>query len=53
MPRADDYRAFDGAAREFRAIMSTDVFDGKKFVAAAGHGNHAVSDQNRDCLAIL
>jgi hypothetical protein len=52
MSRADDFRAFDGAARELSPIMRTEVLDGKKFIAAAGHGHHAVSHRNRDCLAV-
>src|ERR1700681_3823263 len=53
MSRADDFRAFDLAPRQFGAVMGADVLDGEVFTAAAHHGYHASAHRNGNRLAVV
>src|SRR5882724_4918626 len=53
MPRADDFRAFDGTPRQLGTVMSADVLDGKVFIAAAHDGHHASAHRNGNRLAVV
>src|SRR5216684_4183485 len=38
--RTDNFRSLDGAAGQFRAVVSADIFEGKIRLAAACDGDH-------------
>jgi hypothetical protein len=53
MARANNFVALDFAARQSRAIVSADILDGEKSIAAAHHGNHAPACGDGLCLPVL
>src|ERR1700675_4694552 len=52
MTRADDFRSLDCTARQFGAVMSADIVDGKMRLPAARDGDHPATHGKLEGLSI-